>query len=45
MLREFRVNCADAPAADFKAEVELKTGHGCCEGLRKEDPKAAHRSN
>lgn len=28
MLREFRVNCADAPAADFKADVELKTGMG-----------------
>lgn len=28
MLREFRVNCADAPAANFKAAVELKTGMG-----------------
>lgn len=28
MLREFRVNGADAPAAYFKADVELKTGMG-----------------
>ena len=28
MLREFRVNGADAPAAYFKADVELQTGMG-----------------
>lgn len=28
MLREFRVNGADAPAAYFKADTELKTGMG-----------------
>lgn len=28
MLREFRVNYADAPSAMFKAGVELKTGMG-----------------
>ena len=28
MLRELRVNCAEAPAASFKAATELKTGMG-----------------
>ncbi len=39
MLREFRVNCADAPAADFKAEVELKTGMGVVKDYAKKTLK------
>ena len=48
MLREFRVNCADAPAADFKAEVELKTGMGVVKDYAKKTlklPDAATAKN
>lgn len=48
MLREFRVNCADAPAADFKAETELKTGMGVVKDYAKKTlklPDAATAKN